>query len=561
MGSPLYVLLASFGDLINLLPVIKDRVGNGPPARVLVCKPYASLFEGVSYCEPVIWDGTIFTSKAAVKYANKLASGDVIDCVVFNGGDYRYRQYSQDFCREAWRKAGIRKPWGSLPLVFDRRDPAREARMIESLGLDGRKLVVLNFAGVAAPFTPSPELKPALVKAFPEVQFLDISKFRAERFYDLLGLFEKASALITVDSGPLHLARAVPTLPVLAYTYHVLPGKPDRTLWAAAPWWPQQVYRCGYHRAPQSVSGIVEALRSVLGGEKGPVIHHVYSIPNSLEGSLGRRMTTAKTTWEAEYRLGQCWRPAGIRDSELDRSSAVLGDPRPVPFIRDLVAAGLEKCKENDILFLTNSDVCFVPGVTGRILDAVREYGSAFTYRWDFKAPLPSVCEEPDVESGTWYLGCDAFAFSVKWWKQHGALFPDMLLGRPSWDTVMRALMKLTRGVDIPRSIYHEEHASFWYADGRVSTLPGNKYNVPLAYQFFKDFNCGGNDWRTAEDRPVGYRLAEPEIKLDEQRQVVRRATQAGLSGIARLRGLRFERHLSKFKAAHQEISWEGFKV
>ena len=39
---------------------------------------------------------------------------------------------------------------------------------------------------------------------------------KAERFYDLLALFERAKCLVTVDTAHLHLAYACPTLPVVA---------------------------------------------------------------------------------------------------------------------------------------------------------------------------------------------------------------------------------------------------------------------------------------------------------------------------------------------------------
>ena len=47
-------------------------------------------------------------------------------------------------------------------------------------------------------------------------RIVDLCDVRASRIYDLLGLFERASLLITGDTYALHLATAVPRLPVIA---------------------------------------------------------------------------------------------------------------------------------------------------------------------------------------------------------------------------------------------------------------------------------------------------------------------------------------------------------
>lgn len=561
--APVFVQLASFGDLMNLLPVIREKSLGGATPSLLVGKPYATLLDGVSYCQPIVWEGPVLKPGAALKYAKKVYPGRVIDCVVYNGGDYRYQQRSEDFCREAWRKAGAQRAWGSLPLVFDRRDREREARLLESLHLTGEPLVVLSLLGSAAPFPQAvaEKLKRALFEVSKGIQFVDISTLRAERIYDLLCIFERASALVCSDSGPLHLARAVPSLPILVFNYHVLPGGYDRTAWSSAPWWPQQVFRRGYDKAEESIPELISSLQAVLGGKGSslvPEIRHVYSAWEAPDEATRRRLTEAKRTWESEYQLGWCWKPIPIPESSLSRDGTSVGDPRRVPFIKDLVAQAVKGARDQDIIFLTNSDVCFVPGLTGRLLEAVRERGSAFTYRWDFRAPLPAVYEESGVEQGTWYLGCDAFAFSVQWWREHGPKFPDMLLGRPSWDTAMRALMKLTGGVNIPRSIYHEEHRSFWYSSGggEGGPLGGNRHNVVLVYKFFEEFHCGGNDWHTAEDRPKPFRSAIVEVSPQTRQLIGRRANRELQRRLLLLRSPRFSGHLVRYRACHPEIVW-----
>ena len=54
--------------------------------------------------------------------------------------------------------------------------------------------------------TAVPELMAALEPLRSKFEFVDIGKIQAHRIYDLLGLYDRASALITVDSATLHLA-------------------------------------------------------------------------------------------------------------------------------------------------------------------------------------------------------------------------------------------------------------------------------------------------------------------------------------------------------------------
>jgi len=293
--------------------------------------------------------------------------------------------------------------------------------------------------------------------------------------------------------------------------------------------------------------------------ETSPVIQHVFShtIPGDIETL--RRYGFARSTWYREYRASPSrWRPIPVSDGQLSRDGkSSLGDLAPVPFIRDLIQEGVKNSEAGDIIFLTNSDVCFVPGITEKLLRLIAKHGAAFSYRWDFPAPmLAPVLTERGLERGTWYLGCDAFAFSVEWWAKNGQKFPDMVLGRHCWDTVMRGLMKLEGGVNLPAAIYHEVHRSFWNFRGAAwrDSLAGNIHNAALARKFFQEFNCGGNDWRTAEDVP---RAAPVESGVS----VTRRSNRLSQQKLALLRGPRFSRHLVEYMRRHPEIVWPGVKV
>jgi len=257
-------------------------------------------------------------------------------------------------------------------------------------------------------------------------------------------------------------------------------------------------------------------------------IRHVVSTPGCPSPDAARRMAFAASTWSREYEKNPLrWEQVGVPDASLSRNGKSIGDPHAVPFIRDLIARALTGAAPTDIVFLTNSDVCFVPGITQKILEEVGRNGSAYAYRWDFRPPLTvPISDESELKSAFWYVGCDAFAFSVGWWAKNESMFPDMLLGRPHWDPVLRAMVKLTGGTRIPKIIYHEDHGSFWKTGGRIGALPGNIWNGQLAVQFYRKFTHGVIAWRFDRDTPetVGGPAQATSLSSQELQRVNRRA-------------------------------------
>lgn len=221
-------------------------------------------------------------------------------------------------------------------------------------------------------------------------------------------------------------------------------------------------------------------------------IWHTWSLYRP-EGDAERRVKLAIWTWEREYVHG--WRSLPL--SQNARDSATLGDPRPMPYVADVIDHVLTRDPpDSDIVAFTNADVCFTPGLTGWILDLVPRHQAAFTHRWDFKRLTAPLANEAAVKRGKWYPGSDAFFFTVAWWKLHRLEYPDMLLGREQCDEVLRQLVKRTGGIEIKGAIYHEKHRSFWEANG---DNPGNRHNRILARRWFLKTGLRRNDpewWR-----------------------------------------------------------------
>ncbi len=105
----------------------------------------------------------------------------------------------------------------SLPLVFDRRSPSREAALAELvLGKNQKPVVLYNFTGVSSPFAYVPEVMRTVMKYTNKFKFIDLGKIMAHRIFDLLGLMDRAVGMITCDTATLHLAPAA-KLPYFAY--------------------------------------------------------------------------------------------------------------------------------------------------------------------------------------------------------------------------------------------------------------------------------------------------------------------------------------------------------
>jgi hypothetical protein len=126
-----------------------------------------------------------------------------------------------DFMTSMYSRAGFTADeMRRLPLLFDRRNPKREADLLAKLYppvLRKKPLLITNFTGISSPFGFLPELYPTLHRFARDFHFVDLGNVRAHRIFDLLGLYEAAAGIVTIDTATLHLAHATPT-PYIAFT-------------------------------------------------------------------------------------------------------------------------------------------------------------------------------------------------------------------------------------------------------------------------------------------------------------------------------------------------------
>lgn len=257
-----YLQLGRGGDVLNILPLCwRDYTTTGERSLVMVSEPYASLFDGIGYAQCLPVSNKFEDISGAWPLAEKAAQehGARLVCSQIYGDGIATAETCSSFMRESWAQVPNAPAWGSLPLIFDRRDKAREqavTRMLRRNGT-GKPYVVLALDGKSSPFGHSRELVRHLTRALgKDFDLVNVSGFLAPRMFDLLGLLEGAHCLVTVDTGILHLAHAVPSLPVVAFITR------EPSLWHGSPWRPSHVARFFYDEMPECIGAVEEAVKN-----------------------------------------------------------------------------------------------------------------------------------------------------------------------------------------------------------------------------------------------------------------------------------------------------------
>jgi len=238
------VLPGRYGDIIQIIPCwleIYRRTGIKP--SVIVSREFASVLDGVSYVVPIVINETYYPAMPkARQLAEKMcmnaivprwwlddnehaamvaesAKGDFIIQCHGKGWGVDIAKWPDYGTSMASRCGFTLDEWKSLPLVFDKRDYEREKKLSAFvIGKRNRPVILYNFTAVSAPFGHSGEIFRALKNSFGNTfRFVDLGSITAYRIYDLLGLYDLAVGLITVDTSTLHLAPAS-RIPYIAFT-------------------------------------------------------------------------------------------------------------------------------------------------------------------------------------------------------------------------------------------------------------------------------------------------------------------------------------------------------
>lgn len=449
MSQKIVIQLGKLGDLMLLLPALKAEADAGNRCALMVAEKYAPLLEGVSYVDVIPFKGHHLELRRAWTEAQKLSP--LVTSVQVMGPTDEVKQCSyrpagtehaitDSFAKEPWRLLGQSNLWKTHPpLVFDHRNEEREREKFKKIKTElgynrakGTELVLVNVDGETSPFQYR-ELLMELLNARKHAgrRIVDLSGIRVERLYDLLALYEIAHCLISVDSAPLHLARAVPSLPVIA----LCQDKPS--LWHGSPWRPNHVFQCRYVDFPAQAVTMLDRLdaiggngcitrRQVLGGEF-PRILHVY--PGSdITADNRSAHRDARRTWAKLYAQGM-WTETPIDVGACGRDSkSALKDDKRFPFLKDVIRLAAQRASDLDIICLTRGVTALGSAAMERILK------NPFSY--SHRLLLDGI-------KPTFHPSVDIFCFPKSWWIQNRSEIPDFVLGNDIyWPRALMEVMK-----------------------------------------------------------------------------------------------------------------------
>lgn len=338
-GHAGYVVLGASGDVCIMLPLFHDIfLKTKQKPVVIVSKTYAGVFDGVSYVDAVVYDQPYDRNdKQSCRKIADFARQKVQDrpLVFLNPVETMngiVPQETDSFVKEFWRIAGRPHEWGMLPLVFDLRDPEREKKLIESLNFNDKPLILAALTGLTSPFPQKGELMTLLQTRFTDFQIIDLFNVKAERIYDLLGLFDRAKLLITVDTAHLHLSRAS-DVPVIAIARDY-PAK-----WNGSPWHKRFRFYCRYGEYDARREELLQTVKNVT--EDVP---RVFTKPvdklsqGGYNGSIirfnGKILMSYRHHWNKSHQTR-------LAMATLDENSNVV-DNRDIQFPQELMKYGLE---------------------------------------------------------------------------------------------------------------------------------------------------------------------------------------------------------------------------
>ena len=490
-----YVCTGRLGDILNILPILQMDNEQGKRAALMVAKEFAPILDGVTYLDPVVFDGHWMQVKDAVIQAKDQFSKVLVAQVAGPKKEIMEEAYraagltaidkkAESFLKDQWRLVGrFQDVRLNRPLVFDARDPKREKALVKSLWPSGKKrLVLLHLGGTTSPHPYRKMLTEyvncCLLKRIYEV--VDITDVKAYRFYDLLGLYEKAYTVIASDSAALHLAQATPETPVVALTQ----DKPS--YWHGSFLRKNWVASIRYH----DVDGLSIIRKRIL---EERVLKARFTIPDGPAWIHAFSLYTGKEefyekVWDENWddiEKKNGWIRFPIDRGAFGRDSVTtFGGSIRHPFVKDVIRAAGFGRNDEDVLILTRPDACLNRKIVEKL-----------------KLPMcgARMIKDHQESKGNLHAATDLFAFTFGWWREHQKGFPDLVMGTDHyWHFALSEFIKMHGGSreldltyrfptqpvpvqDEPWREYNSQMATHWLEKHGVQTkIPEAQTQIPM---------------------------------------------------------------------------------
>lgn len=216
--------LGRLGDLMILQPAAEYLRVAGFDARIMCCRRYADLL-GIP-CLP--WHKTERDWREAYELARTFTD----DVRITQIGGTGLPKVKENFCFEFFNRADVPlELFNDLKLELPRWPDAERHLVAKYVRID-RPLILYNFQSCSFRIEQGPAIAQWLSDSFGHgCELVDLGGIRVERMSHLLGLYQRAAILVTIDTATLHLSwqTRTPTAAILNDTAYAAP--PPRPHW------------------------------------------------------------------------------------------------------------------------------------------------------------------------------------------------------------------------------------------------------------------------------------------------------------------------------------------
>lgn len=422
--------LGRYGDIISQLPAAYASSQSGARDTFIVSHQFADLFDGIGYCDFKRYSGTSDGLSEAISLASNMP--DLRVAQVHRNPDQS--RLEQNYALEGYRLGKFKDRWRKHPLVFDRRDVSRERKLVGAV-VESDKFILVNGRGDSSPFAHSQQLISGLRSRFPSHQIVDISNLRAEKIFDLLGLMDKADCLVTIDTSTLWLANAS-LCPVVTLINN------------------------GWYGSPPPVNSVAHFRYSdfqidLLCDKVEKTLLPVGSVVGVVDrfGKEKRHREALKSQKKAFQIL--------LSAEGIPRTAQAIGDPRPLPMLKEMLAKAIRFSRDRDMIIWTNDDVNIMD--LSKVKSHVARFGAV------------GIRRDPA------HMGRELFAFRWDWLADRLFHFPDCAVAAPWFDLAVAAWIRKQFGwittfenlsqdfypCEIPNNgiFIHPDHPSSWVGE------------------------------------------------------------------------------------------------